>query len=330
MKPSFITPLLAELAQEMGVDLHIEERYGYVGQVNLPNGERRYLRNTVFDLNGSGATEIAVDKDYAAYFLARLGYPVPIGDSFHTRRWAKAIGSDRTPERAWEYAQQLGLPLIIKPNSKSQGRGVALVHTKREFLRAVSEASQHERVFLVQKPAQGRDYRIVVLDGETISAYERRPLTVIGDGISTIRELLEAKQRYFIEVGRDTILQYDDPRLLSTLQRAHLSFESVLEANKSLKLLPNANLSTGGDAVDLTPTLHPDWKTLAARIARDMNLRYIGIDVMTEVPLDQPPGDYTLIEINAAPGLDNYASIGEEQMRIVKELYRKVLLALLV
>lgn len=330
MKPSFITPLLAELAQEMGIDLHIESRYGYVGQINLPNGERRYFRSVVFDLNGSGATEIAVDKDYAAYFLARLGYPVPVGDSFHTSRWAKAIGSDRTPNRAWEYAQQLGLPVIVKPNSKSQGRGVALVHTKREFLRAVSEASQHERVFLIQKQAQGRDYRIVVLDGETISAYERRPLTVVGDGTSSILKLLKKKQQHFIDVGRDTILLLTDPRLLSTLKRAKLTLKSVLEDGKALKLLPNANLSTGGDAVDITPTLHADWKTLVARIARDMNLRYIGIDVMTDVPLDHPPGEYTLIEINAAPGLDHYASIGEEQTRIVKELYRKVLLALLV
>lgn len=330
MRQCFISPIFQEIAAEMGIDLHIEDRYGYVGQITNKKGDRHYFRNTVFDLNGSGATEIAKDKDYAAYFMARMGYPMPIGDSFHTRRWCKAIGSDRSPEKAWEYAQSLGLPVIVKPNSKSQGSGVALVHNKREFFKAVTEASTSERVFLVQKPVQGKDYRIVVLDGEVISAYERRPLTVQGDGTSTIEQLLKTKQAHFISIGRDTVLDLEDPRILTMLKRNKLSLDSIIKQGESLKLLPNANLSTGGDAVDLTPMLHPAWKELCARLARDMNLRYIGIDIMTQVPLDQAPSEYTVIEINAAPGLDNYASIGETQMRIVKELYRKVLLAMLV
>lgn len=329
MKPSFITPLLVELASEMGIKLVIEPRYGYVGGIHLADGRKRYFRNTCFDLNGSGSTEIAKDKDYAAFFLKELGYPVPQGDSFHTRHWCKAIGSDRTPEKAWEYAQSLGLPVIVKPNSKSQGSGVALVHNKREFFKAVTEASKGERVFLVQKPVLGKDYRIVVLDGEVISAYERQPLTITGNGSDDIAELLAKKQTYFEQVGRDTVLDLEDPRIHASLKRAKLTWRSILPLGQDLRLLPNANLSTGGDAVDCTPMLHAGWKNLAANIARDMNLRYIGIDIMTEIPLSEEPGEYTVIEINAAPGLDNYAAIGEEQMRIVKELYRKVLLAML-
>lgn len=329
MKVCFISPIFQEIASEMGLNLHIEKRYGYVGQLTNDAGAKSYFRSTVFDLNGSGATEIAKDKDYAAYFLKELGYPIPHGDSFHTRRWCKAIGSDRTPEKAWEYAQSLGLPVIVKPNSKSQGSGVALVHNKREFFRAVTEASHAERVFLIQKPVQGKDYRIVVLDGEVISAYERRPLGILGDGVHTIRELLEEKQKHFAQVGRGIVLNLEDRRLKDTLKRHKFDLSNVIEADRWLQLLPNANLSTGGDAIDCTPSLHPNWKTLCRDIARDMNLRYIGIDIMTQIPLNQEPGGYTIIEINAAPGLDNYASIGQEQMRIVKELYRKVLVAML-
>jgi D-alanine-D-alanine ligase-like ATP-grasp enzyme len=328
MKLCFISPILAELASEMDIELHVDPRYGYVGQLRLPNGTTRYFRSTVFDLNGAGATEVAKDKDYASFFLSKLGYPVPTGDSFHTERWYKAIGSDRTPERGWEYAQTLGLPVIVKPNSKSQGAGVALVHTKEEFFEAVEHASHHERVFLVQKPVVGKDYRIVVLDGEVISAYERIPLTVTGDGTSTILQLLREKQKVFEETKRDTIINPNDPRIISMLRRKNYSLTSILEAGTSVILLPNANLSTGGDAIDVTPEIHRDWKELAAKIAHDMNLRYIGIDIMTEVPLSERPAKYTVIEVNAAPGLDNYAAIGEKQNEVVRELYRKVLLAL--
>ena len=75
--------------------------------------------------------------------------------------------------------------------------------------------------------------------------------------------------------------------------------------------------------------IHPKWKTLARNIARDMNLRYIGIDIMSTETLDKPPGDYVVIEINAAPGLDNYSAMGPRQKRIVEGLYRKALEALI-
>ena len=330
MKKSFVMPLFIEIAHELGFTFEVEERYGYVARLLLPDGRTRYLRNTVFDLNGAGATEVAKDKDYAAYFLVRSGYPVPEGESFHTREWAKKIKSSRTPEMAWWYAHSLGLPVIVKPNSKSQGSGVSLAHNKREFMSAVARASKSERVFLVQRPVQGRDYRIVVLDGEVISAYERLPLTVTGDGRSSVLQLLKRKQKAFVQEGRDTEIDFNDPRITQMLREMKLTRASVIPRGLIVRLLPNANLSTGGDARDVTDVLHRDWHALAKRIACDMNLRYIGIDVMTEYALSGPPGKYTIIEVNAAPGLDNYATIGAAQARIVKELYRKVLLALAV
>jgi D-alanine-D-alanine ligase-like ATP-grasp enzyme len=107
------------------------------------------------------------------------------------------------------------------------------------------------------------------------------------------------------------------------------SRRSVLPKGQAVTLLPNANLSTGGDAIDVTEVIHPKWKTLARNIARDMNLRYIGIDIMSTETLDKPPGDYVVIEINAAPGLDNYSAMGPRQKRIVEGLYRKALEALI-
>lgn len=329
MKKSFVIPILQELAAELGATLEVESRYGYVARLVLPDGRTRLMRNTVFDLNGAGATDVAKDKDYAAYFLKLSGWPVTEGDAFPTREWAEKIKSKRLPEAAWKYARSLGLPVIVKPNSKSQGSGVSLAHNRTEFFRAVARASKSERMYLVQRLVQGSDYRIVVLDGEVISAYERLPLAVTGDGHSTIAKLLRDKQARFIEEGRDTELKLADPRITAMLRKRGLTRASVLERGRKVVLLPNANLSTGGDARDVTQELHSEWRRVAKRIARDMNLRYIGIDVMTERSLAEKPGDYTIIEINAAPGLDNYASIGGEQMKVVKDLYRKVMVALM-
>lgn len=328
MKTSRVTPILARVARRMGVEIHIEPKYGFAGQIRLSDGRKRYFRGSRMDVNSLGASEIANDKDYASHFLKSMGYPVPHGQAFFTRHWSEAIGSKRTPEAAYRYAKSLGFPVIVKPNGKSQGSGVCKVRNKREFMRAVRSLEFEERVFLVQRIVQGNDYRIVVLDREIISAYQRIPLSVTGDGRRTIDALLRRKQAEFARLGRDTVLKMDDVRIAMEVRRAGLTRRSVLERGRKVFLLPSANLSTGGDVADVTDALHPAWKKLARQIARDMNLRFIGIDVMVRGTLSEPPGEYAVLEVNAAPGLDNYASIGRKQRRVVEDLYAKVIAAM--
>ena len=209
------------------------------------------------------APEIARDKAYADYFLRRMGYPVISGEVFYTPQWCKSVGSRRGPNAAYRYAKRIGFPVIVKPNSKSQGSGVRKVRNKRELLRAIKSFEHNERVFLVQRVATGHDYRIVVLDGRVISAYERLPLSVTGNGRMTIAQLLRKKQASFISIGRDTVLKPQDDRITTELRRQGMTRRTVPNKGEKIVLLPNANLSTGGDAVDVTAVIHPKWATLA-------------------------------------------------------------------
>lgn len=136
-----------------------------------------------------GASSISVDKDYSKIFMKKMGYPVIPWKKFYSDTWAKKIKSDKTIEKAWQFAQKIGLPVFLKPNSKSQGTGVTKVYTKKDFFRVFKEIGRIDSVILVEKPIIGRDYRIVVLDDEIISAYERIPLTIVGDGKSSIESL---------------------------------------------------------------------------------------------------------------------------------------------
>lgn len=329
MKPSFVSPIIEKVAQKLGIKIYVEPRYGYAGQLVLPGGQTRYFQGTKFDLNSLGAAEIAQDKAYATHFLRRFGYPVPEEREFFTDRWCAVIGSKRDWQAAYRYAKRLGWPVIVKPNSKSQGSGVAEVYNKRELRQAVRSFAGRERVFLVQRRLIGIDYRIVVLDREVISIYERRPLSVIGDGQSTINRLLRKKQAKFVDEGRDTIIPVDDFRITNRLRRLGLSRDSKLGSGQQVVLLPNANLSTGGDAIDVTDNTHLAWRRLAVKIAKDMNLRYVGIDVISQSLLTKAPGDYAVLEVNAAPGLDNYAALGSKQLARVEAMYEKVVKAML-
>ena len=112
------------------------------------------------------------------------------------------------------------------------------------------------------------------------------------------------------------------PVLATDANKRFVSFSLI-----SSQILDNANLSTGGMSYDFTTKIHTDYANLAINITKDMELRLCGVDILTS-DISKPISDYIIIEINSAPGLDNYASLGEEQVQIVDNLYLKILQSL--
>ncbi len=324
--------LLKKLARRIGAYVFLEPTWGIAGQITFKSGKKSYFRYNTLDLNPVGASDIAKDKDYANLFMKRLGYPIVPGSKvFFSKDWARAIGAARrTIDDAYTYAKRLGFPVVVKPNSGSQGVAVAVAHTRREFYRAMNAAFKQDRVVLVQKQVFGQDYRLVVLDNKVISAYERIPLSVIGDGKTSIRRLLAAKQHQFISQKRGTRIKMDDPRIAAKLLRRGLTLWSVPPRGERIFLLDNANLSGGGDAVDVTTCVHRSFCDLAVRLTKDMNLRLCGVDFMVNGTISDAAvaGKYWVLEINAAPGLDHYAKTGAAQKKVVEKLYTKVLRSL--
>ncbi len=319
-------PLLMRIAPQIGASVIVEPEWGLVGQITFKDGRRSYFRYNTLDLNPVGASDIAKDKSFANFFMESMGYPTIPGKTFFSKDWSEKIGvSGRGIDAAYEYAKELSFPVIVKPNSGSQGGGVALVHNKKQFYRAMRVVFKQDRIAIVQEPVKGKDYRLVVLDDKVISAYERRPLSVVGDGRSTIWQLLEAKQHEFIRLKRDTRIKFDDPRMKDKLARQGMALDSQPPQGVRIQLLDNANLSAGGESVDVTNDLHPDFIRTAVSLTKDMGLRLCGVDVMTEGDISKPPEKYHILEINAAPGLDHYARSGEEQQKLVDQLYLQVL-----
>jgi len=328
-KEALLLPkLLKKIAPQIGARVLVEPRWSIVGQITFRDGRKSYFRYNTLDLNPVGASDVAKDKGFATYFMRRMGYPTVPGRAFFSDRWAKAIGSKDDMKAALRYAWHRGFPLIVKPNSGSQGKNVSVVHNAREMRAALKEIFLDDRVALVQQVVKGRDYRIVVLDNEIISAYERIPLNVIGDGKRTIAQLLKKKQREFIAANRDTRIKLGDPRIRNKLKAQKLSLRSVLKKDQQIFLLDNANLSTGGDAVDVTKNLHPDFKKLAVKLTKDMGLRLCGVDIMVDGSIIEPSKKYWILEVNAAPGLDHYVKTGKAQQKIVEEMYLRVLKSL--
>src|SRR3989344_6301366 len=150
--------LLKKIAPQIGATVFLEPEWEIAGMITFRSGKNSYFRYNTLDLNPVGASEVAKDKDYANLFMRRLGYPVvPGSKTFFSKEWAEAIGaSRRTIDYSYAYATRLGFPVVVKPNGGSQGSGVSVVRTRREFYRAARAVFKLYRVMLVQKLLRGR------------------------------------------------------------------------------------------------------------------------------------------------------------------------------
>ncbi|HLO88172.1 MAG TPA: cyanophycin synthetase [Nostocaceae cyanobacterium] len=318
------TSILQKVATQMGAVVLIEPEYELVGHITFKNGKKTVFSNTRLNINGFGSSHLASDKGYCNYFLKQFGYKVTEGQTFFNEKICAKIANPRNIHDGWNYAQELGFPVIVKPLSMSLGILVAKVYEKAEYYQVAEKILQTQSGLIVERFYSGNDFRILAFDDEVVAAYQRIPLSVIGDGKSTILELLAEKQEKLSKKGEKILIDVEDFRIHQKLQRQNLTFDTVLPPDSLIYLLDNANLSNGGHSVDFTDSIHPDYQKLAVNITKDLGLRLAGVDILTE-DITKPLGDYTILEVNSAPGLGHYQSLGETQLQRVENLYLKVL-----
>jgi D-alanine-D-alanine ligase-like ATP-grasp enzyme len=326
LRKTFIARAFEKAARRAGAQIVLNGDYGCSGQLLFPNGTLRYFHRAHFDINPHGAFEVVKYKNYTNHFLEQLGYPTVPGMTFFTDDFARELGSARDVQAAYRWAQSNGFPVIVKPNSKGQGLGVACVYNKRDFHAAVREIFKMDKVGLVQQFVAGRDYRVVALDGRVISAFERRPLEVVGDGQSTIAELVAARRQWSTEY-RDLPFR-TDYRLAMNLRRLKLKLESVPAIGVRVPLLHNANVSSGGVARDVLRKMHPKFRRIAVDVTRKLGLRLAGVDLIVQGNIREAPGTYWVLELNAAPSLDNYAGTRSRRGQVLQRLFVKVIKAM--
>ncbi|MEA5550131.1 cyanophycin synthetase [Anabaena cylindrica UHCC 0172] len=322
-----ITSILQKVASQIEAVILVEPEYELVGHITFKNGKKSCFSTTKLNINGFGSASLAKDKAFSNFFLRQFGYNVPEGQTFFNEQICNKLSNPRNIDDGFNYAQKLGFPLIVKPLNLSQGILVTKIDNQVEYYEVAEKILAKNSGLIVERFCSGNDYRVVVLDHEIMAAYQRIPLSITGDGKSNILELIHHKQEKFVKDGRRKIIDFNDFRIHQKLQKQNLSFDSIIPQNKIVYLLDNANLSSGGESIDCTETIHPDFQQLSINITKDMGLRLAGVDIITS-DITQPIVDYTLLEVNGSPGLSNYAASGEMQAKKVENLYLKVLQAL--
>lgn len=304
------TRALVEAARRRGIPV---ERLNGQSLIQLGWGaNQRRLRASVTGRTGLVAAESAGDKAETKVLLERIGVPVARGVVV------------RAADEAVQAAKGLRAPLVIKPLDGNHGRGVTTgLLTEADLRRAFAEAVRHSRRVIVEEQLPGRDHRILVVDGQVVAVAERAPPTVVGDGVRTVTELVEAVNADPRRGdGHEAVLTRIrlDAAAVEVLARQGLALHSVPPPGREVLLRTAANLSAGGTAIDRTAEIHPDNAAIARRAALAVGLDVAGVDLLApDIGRSVRETGGGVVEVNAAPGLRMHLAPSEGQPRDVAQ-----------
>ncbi len=253
------------------------------------------FRATMTDRTSSIAVDLASNKDETKKLLQEAAIPVAKG---------VCISYESELETA---VSKVGFPLVFKPLDGNHGKGASInVKTLDEAKAAFQHAKKYSRKIIIEKFISGYDFRVLVINNRFIAAALREPAHVVGDGFSTINELVaiensDPRRGY----GHENVLTEIsiDRETHEQLEKQNYTLNTILEKGVVCYLKGTANLSTGGTSTDVTDIVHPNNIFICERISRVIGLDICGIDIMASnlsEPLDVTGG--VVLEVNAAPG----------------------------
>ena len=263
--------------------------------VQLGHGQRqRRIWTAETDRTSAIAEGISKDKDLTKQLLSMCGVPVPEGQIVDS------------PQAAWEAAQDIGLPVCVKPTDGNHARGVSLELSRQEDIEAaygiaLAEGSE----VIVERFILGEEHRLLVVGDQVVAANKGETANVVGDGVHTVQELIELQINSDPRRGEEEDFPLDTIRLdehttsVLELKRQGLSADSVPEAGRSVLIMRTGNMS-----MDVTDLLHPDVAAQAVLAARVVGLDIAGVDLVAQ-DISKPLGPQggAVVEVNAGPGL---------------------------
>jgi len=256
---------------------------------------QKRIQATVSSDTSSIGVEIACDKEDTKHLLKQANIATPEGEIIRSQRGLRDAVDD------------IGYPLVTKPINGNHGRGITInIQNWEEALAGFELAKAISRSVIVEKYITGDDYRLLVIDYKLVAAAKRTPAHVIGNGKSTVQELID-------EVNKDPRRGYGHEKVLTMitvnevttniLKENGYDVDSVIKDGEIVNLKDTANLSTGGTAMDVTDIVHPENIFMAERISKVIGLNICGIDLMTSdisKPVSETGG--AVLEVNAGPG----------------------------
>ncbi|MDD4977760.1 MAG: cyanophycin synthetase [Gallionella sp.] len=286
------TACIVDAATERGIP---SIRLNEGNLVQLGYGIRQHrIWTAETDQTSAIAETISRDKDLTKSLLSACGVPVPEG---------RVVES---PADAWDAAEDIGVPVVVKPSDGNHGRGVSTeLMTRAEVEAAYAVADAEGSEVIVERYVRGNEHRLLVVGGKLAAAAKGEQARVTGDGKSTLQQLVDAQLN--IDPRRGTAEEFpldlidleSNPVSKLEIERQGYKSDSVPAAGKSVLVVRNGNV-----AIDVTDEVHPEVAAMVSLAARIIGLDIAGVDMVAE-DISRPLAeqDAAIVEINAGPGL---------------------------
>lgn len=264
--------------------------------VQLGHGARqRRIWTAETDRSGAISGAIAQDKDLTRMLLRQAGVPVPVG--------CKTVN----PEDAWDTAESIGVPVVVKPLDANHGRGVFIdLMTEAQVKSSFNYALEEGEGVVVECYVPGTDHRLLVVGNEMIAASKGYPAVVIGDGTRTIRDLVISQLLTSLQTGNSGDCPWSkidnvawETSIKLDLEDQGYSLDSVPRDGERVMVARFSHW-----CIDVTDEVHPTTKAHAVTAAKVAGLDICGVDVVCRAisaPLEDQHG--AIVEINAGPNL---------------------------
>ncbi|MFV3012689.1 cyanophycin synthetase [Clostridium botulinum] len=271
---------------KIGEDSMFQLGYGIKGKT---------IEATICNSTSAVSVDIACDKLLSKNIL--MDQCIPVAEGYKVKNYIDLLFK----------AEKLGYPVVLKPRFGNQGKGVVVnIKNQKELVNAYSIINKKFQDIMIEKYINGKDYRACVVDGKVVAVAQRIPPYIIGNGKSTIYELIK-------ELNRDerrgdghekplTKVKIDKD-LKNNIYKEGYTLGYILPNGYKLELRHNANLSTGGVAIDCTDLICNETREICERVAKAIGLNICGIDICCSdisKPLKENEG---IMEVNAAPGI---------------------------
>lgn len=295
------TQILIKEAMTRGVLVdEIDPQDNFIG---LGKGDKKtYVKQATKTERDNYITVLAMEnKVVTKKILKQQGIPVPAGEEFADMATAR--------RRIGPY---VGKPVVIKPKSTNFGLGISIFNhggSEEDLLEAARIAFDYDKTVMVEEFVEGQEYRFLVIDGVVEAVLKRVPANVTGDGMHTIGELAETKNKHpFRGEGYTAPLKKIklDEQTKLYLKQQNLTVNTVLPKGKTVYLRGNSNISTGGDSIDMTDVMPEGFKTIAVKAADAVNAVFCGVDIVIKDYTD-PASSFGIIELNFNPSTDMHA-----------------------
>ena len=240
------------------------------------------------------AETISRDKDLTKSILQACGVPIPEG---------RLVNS---PADAWEAAEEIGVPVVVKPHDGNHGRGVFTNLMSREEVEAAYPAALNEGSgVIVERYIRGSEHRLLVVGDKLIAAARGETVSVVADGKSTLNELVDLqvnsdpRRGAAEEFPLDVVILDKHPVALLEIRRQGFEPDSVPPEGREILII-----RTGNHTCDVTDLVHPETAETATLAARVVGLDIAGVDLVCE-DISQPLAGQrgAIVEVNAGPGL---------------------------